>query len=791
MKKTNFSFGLKIAVAAGLLLLVSAAFIRRGAAQSGVLIPIFNNASAAPDEKVLTLASMSVDVCVDNQFATARVVQIFENRTAQTLEGKYLFALPARGAISDFAVWDGDVRIPGVIIENRRAAAVYGEIKQAQIDPGILQQTDESGDNTGFSAKVFPIPPFGTKRVELEYTENLAIENLQSHFVFPLKPASGATQTVKEFQLRFCANSDFPIAPANLESAAYPLAITKNNAHEFEGVFTARDIKLENDFAFDYRIDAPENALSLATYRAPERISAFDLRDPATANQNPDGYFEARAVFANRAEAEKLPRRVVVMLDTSLSMHGEKLQRAVEATNYFLHALDERDEFNLVLFNTDAKVFAEKPLSANRENVENAARFVKDSSLGGGTNLKKALQTGIARANDFSPGERAIVLISDANPTLETANLKDISGVFERLENAPKLFAFALGGDANTNLIKDLTEKTNGAFAAARETEDISSALRIFFSKIGQPTVENLKFTQSDDGNFYQIYATGQNSFAGSSFAFVGRYKQPKTETVNISAHFGASDLNLSRAVVLPEFADERAHLPRVWARARVDALLRAIDSDGEREDYINEIIALSQKYKFVTPYTAFLAAPRALLRPRLIQPGDPVIRVKTDASVKSVYAVLPFGEILPLEFLQSEKVWETRFLAPAWMTDGTYACRLILEDRDGRAFEEQKTFVIDSRAPILKIDLPAKTVRAGDEIQIKAAADADARRIVARFYGSQAAELVWSNKAKTNVGSVRASAGLQPGKYVLSVTAEDFAHNQSTVETQIEVLAR
>ena len=98
------------------------------------------------------------------------------------------------------------------------------------------------------------------------------------------------------------------------------------------------------------------------------------------------------------------------------------------------------------------------------------------------------------------------------------------------------------------------------------------------------------------------------------------------------------------------------------------------MDMNEEREDYIAEIIRLSEKYKFVTPYTAFIAAPRALLRPRLIQPGDPVLRVKTDESINSVFAVLPFGETLPLKFLPGEGVWEVRFFAPAWMPDAPIA---------------------------------------------------------------------------------------------------------------------
>ena len=104
-----------------------------------------------------------------------------------------------------------------------------------------------------------------------------------------------------------------------------------------------------------------------------------------------------------------------------------------------------------------------------------------------------------------------------------------------------------------------------------------------------------------------------------ASVAFVGRYKhsggaQPNAE-VKIQGKFGEQSFAPARRVNLPALETAHEHLPRVWARARVDALLYEMNLNGEREDYIAEIIRLSQKYKFVTPYTAFLAAPRSLLR--------------------------------------------------------------------------------------------------------------------------------------------------------------------------------
>ena len=791
MKRNNFLFIITPLISVLVLTLIALPF-QIIKAQTGVLIPTSNNNQ--PNDKILSLGAMNVDICIDNQHASVKVTQIFDSHAGQTLEGKYLFGLPENASVFDFAVWDGDVRIPGVMLEKRLANELYSEIKQKEIDPGILQQDDEHGGNSAFSAKVMPIPAFGTKRVEISYTEVLPIENLSSHFMFPLKPSEGATQKVSEFSLTVCVYNDYPISKIDFGANAPPLKITKQNANEFEAEFFAQNFDLTNDFSIDYKINVPNSLLSFTAYRAPEQITTYDIRDPSLAQKNADGYFQAQAIFNEEiTSGQKIqkPRRILFLLDTSLSMYGEKLERAVESADYFLHNLTEQDEFNLILFGGEISAFSDSPIPATTENIEKSLNFIKNSTIGGGTNLKKILEKAAQFSSKFSEGERDIILISDANPTLETTSIKAISGVFDKAstENKLKLFALALGNDANSSLIKELTEKTGGYFAQARETEDISAMLQNFFAKVGNPAIENLSFNSSDQENFWQIYPTAANSFDGSGFSFVGRYRQPKdSEKIGISAQFGDGRISLEKNVKLPEVDDFHKYLPRLWARARINALVREINIKGEQTDHISEIISLSQKYKLVSPYTAFLAAPRALLRPRLIQPGDPVIRVKVDESIEKVFAVLPFGETLPLRFLENENVWEGRFFAPAWMPDGTYICRLILTDKNGNGFEENKTFVVDSHAPKLKIKLSPDKAHVGDKLNLKVAADSDTARITAKLYGAKPVQLFWSDAEKANVGKLSVPKNLSAGKYILSVTAEDFAHNLSTEEISVEI---
>src|SRR5262245_19003537 len=777
-----------------------AALSRHTNAQSGALIPV--SVKNEPDSSILSLQVMKVDVEVDNQHARVKVLQIFDSHRDQVLEGKYLFALPSQSSIADFAVWDGDLRLPGVILEKRRADQIYSEIKSQLTDPGLLQQDDERGGTSAFSAKVFPIPAYGSKRVELEYTETLPVGNLTSHFSFPLRPSFGPPQRVGELQINVQALSDSPISPLNFHSTAYAMKAVKTGPNEQQYEFSARNVELKEDFSFDYKINLPQSALSWIAHRAPERITAYDLRDPALAATEPNGYFQASAIFNERfsaaSGAERPPRNVLLMLDTSLSMSGEKLSRAVEAIDFFLHSLQARDQFNLILFNDRVEPLAPNPSPATAENVERALGFVKSSTLGGGTDLNQALLKAIELAGAFPPGERSVALISDANPTLKTVSVKRIAQAFDQANASdarPKtrLFAFAVGADANRSLLEELTRKCKGYFAEARETEDISTKLKIVLSRIGSPGIDGLQFVASDPKNFTHVYALqSPHGFDGASAAFVGRYKKPSPNVeVKVEGVAGDKKVVVSRQVSAPELEAAHDHLPRLWARARVDALIHEMDLNGEREDYIAEIIRLSQKYEFVTPYTAFLAAPRSLLRPRVIQPGDPVIRVKTDPSIISVFAVLPFGETLPLRFITTDGLWEARFLAPSWIPDGSYKCRLLMTDEKGNGYQEEKSFVIDSHPPRLSAILPSQTIRAGEELIVKVSADRDTMRLIAKFYGAAPAQLVWSDREKANIGTLRIPAGLASGQYRLTVSAEDFAHNQSSVEVPVTVIGR
>jgi Ca-activated chloride channel family protein len=332
--------------------------------------------------------------------------------------------------------------------------------------------------------------------------------------------------------------------------------------------------------------------------------------------------------------------------------------------------------------------------------------------------------------------------------------------------------------------------RNGGLLENVLSTEPTEFKLNAFIAKMNMNPIGQLGLAVTPQSALDLVYPLQDSAFAGSMASWVGQYKAPQ-KGVSFDVH-GLREgvpLVLHGAADLPEKSLEHDQLPRLWAKARVDALLEKIERDGEDKASIDEIIRLARKYKFVTPYTSFLAVPRALLRPRVIRPGDPVLRVRTDPSIVSVVALFPFGLVKPLRHLEKEDIWQTRFLAPLDLEDGTHAVRLVMRDKNGALYRESKTFVIASKPPTLKIILPRTRFRKGEVIQMKIHASASTRTLLAQLEGAAPVQLRWNPDEAASTGEIMVPNELAPGRYRLTVTAEDIAHNIGAQEVQIEVL--
>jgi Ca-activated chloride channel family protein len=769
---------------------------------AGVLIP---RDKQQPNPAVLSLEEMEITIRIDNGDARVFVRQIFANHTGGIEEGNYLFALPSHATISDFATWDGPVRLPAVILERKRAEEIYNQLKQQSIDPGLLQMgergAEEARRSAVFSARITPIPAYGTKRLEIEYHESIPVENLKSYFAIPLRPDAYQAQAAAHFRINFELHTAHAIRNFQAPAKSFPLQFEQNTPHFVRGHFEGQDVSLAEDFAATYELDAgASDTLQLLTYRNPSSGQPAPTETAPIRSASEPGFFEAEALLgvgngsAQSGTVEAgVPKTVIVLFDTSLSMQWEKLERSFQAFETLLHTLRPEDHFGLVLFNAETQVV---PISqADGPSIRRAIDAVRASRLRGGTDLQRALQTGLQQASAAGAKSAYLVILSDGGATrgpIQNGKLAAwYASAWQQLPDTqrPRTYILAIGDDANLPLLRMLARQ-DGLLEQVLSTEPIDFKLNSFLSKIGRSPVGQLGLTVTPGASVDLIYPLQASTFAGSVASWVGRYETPR-ESVGFNVH-GVRDgtaIQIAGKIGLPRESLDHPQLPRLWARARVDALLEKIEREGEDQATIDEIIRLSRQYKFVTPYTSFLAVPRALLRPRVIRPGDPILRVKTDESISSVIALFPFGLVQPLRYLSSEDVWQTRFLAPTDMQDGTYTVRLILRDKVGHTYRESKTFVIASKAPVVQVKLDRKRFQRGQRVDLRVSASETTRTLVARMDGAVPVALRWDAKAAANTGTITIPSETIPGTYKLVVTAEDIAHNIGAQEVQIEVL--
>jgi len=582
------------------------------------------------------------------------------------------------------------------------------------------------------------------------------------------------------------------------------LQVDDNNAHIVKGHFEGENVNLAEDFVATYELDRSDlDKEEVLTYRKPVSGQPSPAESIAEPHKSEPGFFEVEALLGygkgpapgaagSDATAAKT---IVVLFDTSLSMQWEKLERSYQALENLLHSLRPADRFNLVLFNNQAQAFQASLAVGDSASIQSALDFVRSSRLRGGTNLQDALNAGLQQCKSAGSGNPYLVLLSDGGATRGPILSQKIASWYSHEWNQlpatqrPRTYILAMGDDANMPLL-GLLARQDGLLERVLSTEPLDFKLASFLSKIGRTPIGQLRLAIAPQSATNLVYPLQDSAFSGSLALWVGQYQKPQENVaLTVNGERDGAPLNITAKSSLPRESLDHPQLPRLWARARVDALLEKIAREGEDQASIDEIIRLARQYKFVTPYTSFLAVPRALLRPRVIRPGDPVLRVKTDESIVSVVALFPFGLVQKLRYLSDEDTWQTRFLAPDEMQDGTYTVRLILRDRQGRAYRESKTFVIASKPPVVHVKVDRERYRRGEIVNLNVRASQNTRTLIARLEGVSPVGLRWDQHARVNTGQLLIPDQMIPGTYTLTVTAEDIAHNIGTQEVRIEVL--
>jgi Ca-activated chloride channel family protein len=627
--------------------------------------------------------------------------------------------------------------------------------------------------------KVAPIPAWGTKRLEMQYQEEVPWADGVGELRIPLRPGEGEPTNAGSLEVAVTVeDGTFLDAPPS----ALPLAVSGRTAR-----FSGSAVPLAKDVVVRLRA-ASSTPLAFSAFRSPDGklpdgLALAPWERLSDVPPEKDGFFllEHRPVNAEApggaapAAARRAPLSVAVLFDTSLSTRWGSLETGWAFLNRLLSRLGPADRLVVVPFD---RAPAPDPagLAAATDAAKDAAlSYLRSRLLGPGTETAIAVSAAAALLPK-DPSARLVLVTDGAGAPGDLVKAAQGRPLFSVLTGDERREAFAVAS-------RQLLPLPPGSASQPPAGESLFLAqllAELPREEAGGSAKAELPFrVKGGDPRLRDVYGVlTQPPLAGSLSAWVGRYGQPAKATIEMA---GASV-----PAAFPERALEARDLPRRWARARVDDLLRRIELEGEKREWVEEILELSRRYKFVTPYTAFLAAPRSLLRPRRIQPGDPVIRIEALPGTAAVAALLPFGRRLDLTHRPKSNLWEGRFLVPDGTADGPMNVRIVLRDRGGATTVETKRVVVDGTAPTVTPVLPGDAT-AGTRTRIAARADADVVALTARVGEGLPVPLRWDDGAKANVAELLLPQGLT-GSVPVLFEAIDGAGNHGFARATMRV---
>jgi len=537
-------------------------------------------------DTALTVRYHRVDITIEDGVATTRVDQVFLNENYWEAEGTYIFPLPEGAAVSDFVMWVDGEPVRGEILEAEEARQIYNDIVAQRRDPALLEYIGRDM----LQASVFPIPPGEERRIELEYSQILDVEQGLVHYVYPLDTERFSARPLEEVSIHVAVQDRNPIG--SIYSPTHEIAIDREGENAFEAGYEEYDVLPDRDFELYYTLASQIVDVNLMTYRE---------------SADEDGFFLLLITPpVEVAEEEVVEKDVILVLDTSGSMHGEPMAQAQDALEYVLEHLNAGDRFNVIAFSTGTRIYANDLLPADE--TGEALDWVADLEAIGGTNINEALLLALDQAGADRP--TVIIFLTDGLATEGETDAEDIlDNVEDEAPDNVRLFAFGVGDDVDTYFLDSLVQAHRGASTYVREGERIDEAVTAFYAGVSVPVLADVEITLDGDVQLEEYYPDPMpDLFAGTQLALAGRYRGDGEVALTLSGEVNDDSVEYTyEDLRFREYAGGADFIPRLWATRRIGYLLNQIRLHGENDELVDSVVELSIRYGIITPYTSFL----------------------------------------------------------------------------------------------------------------------------------------------------------------------------------------
>ncbi len=561
----------------------------------GIIIPRPCEGRNCPTPFPLPMAQLDiryhhVKVEIADQLATTHVDQVFYNPNDYAIEGTYVFPLPLNAAINQFVLWVDGKPVEGKVLSAEEARRIYEDTVRQLRDPALLEYVGRGA----VQASVFPIPPQGERRIELEYTQVLTAENGLVSYVYPLNTEKFSAKPLESVSVTVNIRSARAIRA--VYSSSHNVSVDRSGEYNASASYEASNITPDTDFNLFYSIGESE-AFHLFSYRDPG--------DP----QDPDGYFLMLLAPKPGASSQVVAKDVLIILDRSGSMEGEKFQQAQAALRYILQHLNPEDRFHLLSFSSDMQMYAPELRPASE--AAQALDWAGSLSAAGSTDINRALLESAGVAGNERP--TYLIFITDGLPTEGVTDSQEILKNFQAAASGNlRLFAFGVGYDVDTYLLDSLSQEHHGLSSYVQPGQALDEVLSGFYTRISTPVLTDI---QLDFGSLktYDLYPSPlPDLFSGSQVVVVGRYREGGEGNIRLKGLVNGQPRELTfegQALVADSRSVRNAPvgLPRLWATRKIGALLNQIRLKGPNQEIIDQIVKLSVRYGIVTPYTSYL----------------------------------------------------------------------------------------------------------------------------------------------------------------------------------------
>lgn len=571
-------------------------------------LPVQANGLLIPEEKNLPPLAMvhhRVNIAIEDQVAVTKIEQTFRNHTDRRLEATYIFPIPKGASVNKFTMSVNGKEQGGELIKSDDARKVYTEIVRRTQDPGLLEYMG----NNMMRLRVFPIEPKVDQKITLSFNAVITSDAGIVEYIYPLKTDGKATRTLEEFSITATIRSQHPVQ--NIYSPTHAISIKKVNDKQAEVTFERNQALLDKDFQLFYTNGNKDVGLTTMQYRP---ISSEN------------GYF-LMLVSPNTeiSQSTVIPRDVVLVLDTSGSMSGVKMDQAKKALKYCLNNLNPQDRFGLMNFSTTVTRYRDNLTECSSEHLEHAKKWVDNLRAAGGTAIQDALNSALEMRSKDDSRTFNVVFFTDGQPTIGVTDPDKILKEVSKQNNAnTRIFTFGVGDDVNATMLDQLSEQTRALSSYVRESEDIEAKVSSLYSKIAHPVLANLRLTTSDNIRLEEVYPPNlPDLFHGGQLVVLGRYTGQGPAAIKLNGMMGKEAREyVFETTFSPKTNEDREFVEHIWARRKVGYLLDQIRVNGEKKELMEELLALAKKYAIATPYTSHLIVPDAPMPVALGQPG-------------------------------------------------------------------------------------------------------------------------------------------------------------------------